>query len=1054
MKKFAPVCRVFAFTMCLLWSCLATATTAAATTADAHPQQDSEQHRPDFETEILPILNEYCFGCHGERKQKGDIRLDILDPDVVNGPDAETWALAEEMLEEIEMPPKKAQRRNPLSDGNRELLLTWLDSSLAEAALVQVGRNHTVLRRLNKQQYTNSLQELLGLPIDFGRVLPDDGKSEMGFSNNGEVLEASSLHLEYYQAIARQALNQAIIEGPKPDPFWIRVTFGKGSGKGKVAGSTGGYQAVQFPTNDFVIEILDANGQEKIANDETEQKRFDDIKRHISVGLRGSSQSRWRSVEEGVVLYSALPHKEVAPGSWQGPSPNLKLEMQRVFPETGDFEMRVRASRGFLVESTERLLIPIENPLPLVVLNQEEIFTPQGAFVFPAEDAQNVENMELTGSSLMPVDLPKAGSAEFDLEIQQAGYFQIDFVHPPASIDNMPSVRVSLQNLNLDQRLALNEKQLEQERIATAIGAAYIPAGKHKLKIGGRFFIGFQSLVVTPVAADHPAVASLQAKSAALAAELETKTPSMRAFVGTRTDDGMDYLSFDAPQDVKAELGNAQVFTFKGRLENLPIPEPESGDTEVLSGFMLLGLWNDHLVKSSKDPGPPILIEAIEFEAPFYPQWPPASHTQIFFVSENQSNEEVYAKEVLNSFMQRAFRRPVQVETVDRYMAFWRDIRLDYHSFEDSIKEVLIAVLCSPNFLYLAEPESIGGDEGLEEPWPPVLSEDALATRLSYFLWNSPPDETLVKLAAEQKLRDGLEVQVERLLNNERSWRFIRSFTHEWLRLERQQLITINANTYPAYTRFVKRDMAEETYHFIHHLVEKDMSIFNMIDSDFAMLNQNLAEFYGISSVVGSHFRAVAIPASAGRGGLLSQGAFLAGHSDGNEAHPIKRAVWVKQKILGDDPPPPPPNVPPLDPETPGFENLTLKEKLIAHRDNPSCHDCHADIDPFGVVFENYNAVGLMETERKGRPIDTTTVLPNGTPIAGVPELKAYFLSEERDTFARALIEYLYAYALGRDVSFADETEIDGILQFVQKREYSMRSVLLGIVLSPSFSEH
>ena len=1047
MEKNASLCRTLGFVifMLLFWA-------TALSAVDARPQQDHGE-RPDFKTEVLPILDEFCFGCHGERKQKGDIRLDVLDPDVVNGLDAETWYLAQEMIEELEMPPSKAEKRNPLPDASRQLLMTWLDTSLAEAAVAQGERNRTIMRRLNKQQYTNSLQELLGLSIDFGRVLPDDGKSEMGFSNNGEVLEASSLHLEYYQAIARQALNQAIVEGPKPNPFWIRVTFAKGSGAGKIAGSTGGYQAVQFPTDDFVIEILGANGEEKVAIDGAQQKQLDDLKRHISVGLRGSSQSRWRSVNEGVVLYSALPHKEVAPGSWQGPSPNLKLEMQRVFPETGDFEMRVRASRGFLLESTERLLIPIENSVPLAYLDEQEIIMPREAQVFSASDAQGITNMEMAGGMLKPIEVPKASSAEFELEVKTAGYFQIEVVHPPASIDNMPSVRISLQNLNLDQRLALTEEQLLQDRLVTAVGAAYIPAGKHKLKIGGRFFIGFQSLLVTPIAADHPAVAPLQAKSAALAAELGAKTPSMRAFVGTRTDDGMDYLTFGAPQSVNAELGDAQIYTFHGRLENLPIPEPESGDTEILSGFMLLGLWNDHLVKSSKDPGPPILIEAIEFEAPYHAEWPPVSHTKIFFASENQGNEEVYAKEVIHSFMERAFRRPVEDDTVERYMTFWRDIRLDYTSFEDSITEVLIAVLCSPNFLYLAEPEAAApSNEGLEEPWPPVLSEDALATRLSYFLWNSPPDKTLAKLARNQKLRESLDEQVQRLLEDDRSWRFVRAFTHEWLRLERQQLITINANTYPAYTRFVKRDMAEETYQFIHHLVENDMSIFNLIDSDFVMLNQNLAEFYGVDGVVGNHFRAVPLPASAGRGGLLSQGAFLAGHSDGNEAHPIKRAVWVKEKILGDDPPPPPPNTPPLDPETPGFDDLTLKEKLIAHRDNPSCHDCHADIDPFGVVFENYNAVGLLETKRKGRPVDTTTVLPNGTPIAGVPELKAYFLGEERDTFARALIEYLYAYALGRDVSFADEAEIDGILHFVQEREYSMRSVILGIVQSPSFS--
>jgi hypothetical protein len=541
---------------------------------------------------------------------------------------------------------------------------------------------------------------------------------------------------------------------------------------------------------------------------------------------------------------------------------------------------------------------------------------------------------------------------------------------------------------------------------------------------------------------DHPLVVRLEESGKERSFD---EVPALRAFIGTRTDDGMDYKTFDAPVEVEAGMGSAEVYTFQGRLENLPIPMPDSGDKESLSGILVLGVWNDHLVKSKKETGPPLLIEEIEFEAPYYAVWPPESHTRIFHESPKRGDEVLYTREVLTRFIERAFRRPVDIGEVERYMMFWRSVRDDYEHYEHGVREVLIAVLCSPSFLFMAEPEELRA-EGVR------ISDDALASRLSYFLWNSPPDEGLRALARAGQLRDDITAEVERLLNDPRSERMVRAFSAEWLRMDRFETMTINPNRFPKFTRFVKRDMAEETYRFIDHVLREDLSIYTLVDSDFAMLNQNLAEFYGVEGVEGIEFRPVAVTPSEGRGGLMSQGAFLAGHSNGNEPHPIKRAVWVKEKLLGLPTPPPPPNVPDLDPSTPGFAEMTLKEQLIAHRDNPSCHDCHAAFDPYGIALESYNAVGLLETERKGRPIDTKTTLPDGTRVSGPRELKSYIRGDASELFASSLIEHLFAYAIGRDVGYADDEELRSIREQVRSQGDGMRAVVHAIVASPSFS--
>ncbi|HEX9792636.1 MAG TPA: DUF1592 domain-containing protein [Planctomycetota bacterium] len=1177
--------------------------------ADQDPAVPVSAH--DFEREVKPLLEEYCFGCHGEDLQKGKLRLDELDPDLVEGPDAETWKLALDMIQTAEMPRGKHEP----SDDERRLVVGWLTESLAAAARAKLGERHVVLRRLNKDQYSYSLQELLGVGIDFGRVLPADGKSKMGFSNNGEVLQASPLHLETYQAIARQALDQAIAVGDKPAVAHYRVTIGKGRGMGEIAGETGGYQSVPLSTNDFTVDVLDADGALETGATPEQQSRLDAIKRKISIGLRGSSQDRFHSVDEGLILYSALPHKEVAPGSWQGPSPNMKLELQRVFPEAGDFVMRVTASRGYLVQQTKELLVSLEDPQtqarltllqddaaptaadlramqvtgfgpwyqagPIVtqtgeiardtdhvgiaggldfaapladgasnwapaaavdgkvqmyeqeigalylarvieapteraldlslgsddalfvwlngveVLHKDvrrgvgadqdrlslqlvegrnelvlkivnygggfgsyhrvlydgtlsgkspfELDAGQAWTVLRAERSDERSNLRFEKGALVPEDVPKASSARFLVDFPAGGYYQFDLVHPATAPDAMGSIRLSIDALRLDLRPRLSAEEVSRGHVVTATAAGYMNAGRHEVVLGGRFFTGFSHLVITPLPADHPLVVRLEAE---VETEEFVELPALRAYVGTRTDDGMDYKAFGPSLAVAAPLGKPEVYTFQGRLENLPIPEPESGDNEILSGIMVLGVWNDHLVKSSKETGPPLLIETVEFEAPYLPVWPPASHTAIFFGSPlRESDLDAYTRQVIERFAGRAFRRPLFDEELERYFAFWQAIRDEYAVYEYGVREVLVAVLCSPNFLYLAAP----GGEDLESGTNAAIADHALATRLAYFLWNSPPDEVLLGLAREGRLRGQLVAQADRMLDDPRAWRFVRGFAREWLRLDRLGNMSVDVDRFPDFTRFVKADLEEETYQFLHHALHEDLSLLTLIDSDFAMLNQNLAEFYGVEGVEGTQFRPVAVAPEQQRGGLLAQGAFLTGHSNGAEPHPIKRAVWLKEKILGDPPMPPPPNVPDLDPEAPGFAKMTLKQKLEAHRDKASCRDCHASIDPYGVPFETFNAVGRLQPERMGQTIDASSVLPDGTKVGSVADLKAWLRGEKRDEVAASVIEHLFAYALGRDVHFADAAELAAILDQVRSADYRMRSVIYGIVNSPSF---
>ena len=986
-----------------------------------------------YTDQIKPIIENYCYKCHGQEKQKGDMRFDNIDWDMVNGFDAEKWNM---MLNEInlgEMPPSDELQ---LSEDDRRILVDWITENLDKAAEAKETDSKLVMRRQTKSQYTNSLNELLGVYINFGDLLPDDGKSKMGFTNNGNILQTSSLHIDYYQKLAREALDKALVKGEKPKSRRYKVVLGKNKGDDVLGAEFGGYQTAPINNKDFDVQILDMNGK-PVKKSSSIGDSIKVLKNKIGIGMRGSASNRYYIVDEGMILNSALPAKEVTPKSWQGPSPNLKLLIKEDFPREGKYAFRVEASKGYNSLSIERLIDLRE---------KEPALDFENSFSVNAKDLNIKNSFTFNNKNLIPKEFAIFSEIEFTYDVPFDGIYKIDLVHPYVSNDVMPSYHVRFLGRKeegvISKRLNINQNE-KLEEITTPVTLAYLTKGKHKGFIGGKFFVGFSKLIFTPIAKDDPLPKTLQKESQKNNFQYERVNPSILAFAGSRTDDGMDYKALSKPIEVKNSMEDSQVFEFTGMLENLPVPMASDDVSGELANIVTFGLWNNHLVKESSLKGPPLLIKSVEFEAPYYPVWPPKSYTEIFFKSKNQNNKEAYANEVIEKFMERAFRRTLNDSELDRYITFWKNIRSDFDSFEDGVKEVLIAILCSPNFIYLNQPMKLNSGEYDDEYY--------LASQLSYFLWNSPPDDKLIELASMGKLYRNLPSQIDRMIKNSKIENLINGFSYEWLRLDRHKNMDVNVQEYEDYTRFVKEDMFNETYEFVKHILINDLSIMNFIDSDFAMLNQNLAEFYGLNGVEGNEFRAVKLNKNQNRGGLLSQGSFLTGHSDGTQPHAIKRAVWLKEKILGDHPPPPPPNVPELDSETPGFEKLTLKEQLFLHRNKVSCMDCHKKIDPYGVIFENYDATGRYQLTMKGKPIDSKSVLPDGNEVDGIQDMKDYILKFKTEDFTKSIVKNLFSYANGRDVGFADEKEIKYIVERVKRDNYSFKTVIQEIIYSPSF---
>lgn len=441
-------------------------------------------------------------------------------------------------------------------------------------------------------------------------------------------------------------------------------------------------------------------------------------------------------------------------------------------------------------------------------------------------------------------------------------------------------------------------------------------------------------------------------------------------------------------------------------------------------------------VVSGRTGGEPLLItiDHIEVTAPFYENWPPKSHTDLFPESTDAVDEEVYGHQVLATFLRRAWRRPVLTNELDLYMSLLAKFRPDFETFEEAMLEVMATALASPDFLYITQRSPTDADKRPSSERQSI-SDIELASRLSFFLWASIPDETLIALAEQGKLKqpEVLRGQVDRMLADGRSRRLAENFVQQWLGLDGLNSVTHITNAE------LKDAMAEEPIAFFQEMLRANRSVLDFIHCDDVVINEPLAKHYRIPNVFGPHFRKVTGVSDVNRGGVLTTASVLAMNSDGKDSHPLKRGIWMLERILQDPPPPPPPNVPEVDLTDPKILKMTLKQRIVDHRNKPACYSCHSKIDPWGIAFENYDAFGIYRTKIDNQPVDATSLLYNKQELAGMDGLKRYLLANRQDQFVRAMVDKMTAYALGRSTTFADRADIDAMA-----RQFRMQNDQLG----------
>jgi hypothetical protein len=406
------------------------------------------------------------------------------------------------------------------------------------------------------------------------------------------------------------------------------------------------------------------------------------------------------------------------------------------------------------------------------------------------------------------------------------------------------------------------------------------------------------------------------------------------------------------------------------------------------------------------------------------------------------------AEKNIRRFAYRAYRRPVTDAEVARLMAVWTKADADGRSFDESMDFVLQAVLISPSFLFRMEMEPQPGEGAVH-----TLTEYELASRLSYFLWSSMPDDELFALADKGQLRANLDAQVRRMLKDPKSAALVQNFAGQWLQLRAMQNVTPDTKRYPDFDESLREAMTKETQMFFTAIVQENRNVLDFIDADFTFVNERLAKHYGLTGVTGNEFRRVTFPKEDQRGGLLTQASILTITSYPGRTSPVQRGKWVLENLLDSAPPPPPPNVPALADDSKAELTGTLRQRMEQHRANPTCAACHEQMDAIGFGLENFDAIGEWRTvDGNNDKIDSSGVLPGGKSFQGPAELREIIKSHS-DEFGRCLASKMLTYALGRGLESYDRRTTEAVAAEMQANGNTFTALVEAIARSDAFQK-
>ncbi len=925
-----------------------------------------------FDHQVAPVLQTYCYDCHGDGKHKGGVALDKYPDATAVLADRKTWETVLHHVRSREMPPDDADEMP--SDAQRELIGTWLEQELYHFDARHPDPGRVIMRRLNRAEYNATIRDLVGVDFKPAADFPPDD-SGYGFDNIGDVLSLPPVLMEKYLAAADKVLDQAIVT----DPIKSEVRHVPAS----------------------VAEI-----------------GFN------AIGDRGDGWVHLISLEEddvGVPL--TLP--------------------------AGDYLVRVLAfatrTGGALVgQGSEKPIEFKDDPGPTkIALMLNDAF---------------VQDFEVTTDEAHPqvyearVAVP-AGRQYFRAEVRRhRGGSDNELYMLNGRIGKQQPGIVFVKWLEVEGPLPAATRYYRPAQLAVAGEGRFTPAGERVL--------GKEGEVTVTINAAHASDVVLRAQAYAQQAGADPARMEFRL-------DGKPLKTFDvlAPATLQPIPGQ---HPFSPALL-VPIPyvyalpaklslgthrftavfvndfsDPENKNPNLRERKLVIqNLAVSNLAEPVVHPEMPDALAQLFAQATTPPKRPALA--RLFAGPPAPVESAATARAILAPFTRRAWRRPVDPAELDRLMKLYSLAREQGDSFEAGVKLAMKAVLVSPHFLFLGDTRV----PAVKSPEPQPLDDFALASRLSYFLWSSLPDDELLDLAERGQLRANLTAQVRRMLASPKARALVDNFAGQWLQFRSLETFQPDKKLFPDYDPALRIAMQRETELFFENVMREDRSVFDFLTGDYTFVNARLAKFYGLPGVTGEEFQKVSL-AGTPRRGVLTQASVLTLTSNPTRTSPVKRGKWVLENILGTPPPPPPPTVPSLDDASRQLTG-TLRHQMEEHRANPSCASCHARMDPIGFSLENFNAIGAWRDQDGGAPIDASGKLVSGDTFTGSAQLVQLLAEKKRRDYLHCLAEKMLTYALGRGPEYYDRPALDQIVETLDKNQDRFSGLVLAIAESFPF---
>ncbi|HYZ83168.1 MAG TPA: DUF1592 domain-containing protein [Bryobacteraceae bacterium] len=972
-----------------------------------------------FEQTVRPFVQSYCMGCHSGPKPMAQFDLSPYTDMAAVVRDYGHWQHVLDRVSARQMPPKGV-KQPPESD--RKAVVSWIHAMRLHEAQKNAGDPGVVLaRRLSNSEYNYTVRDLTGVDMRPTQEFPVDPANTAGFDNSGESLTMSPALLSKYLQAARQVANQMAFVADgfvfAPHPMLVETDREK-----------------------FAIQRI-VQFYERQPTDYADY--FEAAWRYKHRAALGKPKATLASIAKQAnispkylpMVWEILGETNDATIVEAGPVAKLRT-MWRALPAPAGDASVVRAGcvemRDFVVRIRKHTALEFAAPV--------------------------VKGLSPTSQPLMNWKLKQFGATRrmFD---PKALRMEND---PPLEVPTIPkypglgreaafrAAALMLKNRAGDSDLVVPVGQREKWEAAFTRFASVFPSAFY-IRERGRYFPDDSEDKGRLLSAGYHNVMGYW----------RDDTPLIELLLDENGKKELDKLweDFEFMADFTGRTWVQYFFNQSGEVQG---KGRESGtsrpsDKEVSAEPVIFELREAYLRKAKADPGnDPLAIQAIEehFER--------VNKTLRTFERLRAEAEPVHV-EALLKFAAKAYRRPLSGTDRDDLLSFYRLLREKSGlTHEEAIRDSLVRVLMSPNFLYRVDLVSDSGGAASSRKAPQnstkgvPLSDYALASRLSYFLWSSMPDEELLTRAAKGDLRrlDVLLKQTRRMLKDPRSRALATEFAGNWLDFRRfEQHNAVDRERFPTFNSDLRSAMFEEPVRFLEDVIRNDRSLLDLLYAKHTFVNSVLAKHYGMPNIEGREAEWVRVDNAAeyGRGGLLPMAVFLTQNSPGLRTSPVKRGYWVVRRVLGETIPPPPPNVPEL-PQDESKSDRPLREMLARHRENPSCATCHARFDSFGLAFENYGPVGERRSEDLGgRPVDTRAEFPGGETGSGFEAVQKFIREHRQKDFVENSTKMLVAYALGRSLQLSDEPLVEKLSSELARNGYRFGLIVEGIVTSPQF---